>query len=449
MAGGCPERAVPVAGSQPRRCLIPVTPRLGRPRRVATISLHTSPLDQPGTGDAGGMNVYVVELAKRLVELGTEVDIFTRARRSDLPAVVEMFPGVLVRHVTAGPFEGLEKADLPAQLCAFTSGLLRVEALHEPGHYDLIHSHYWLSGQVGWLAKERWGAPLVHTMHTMAKVKNAYLAEGDAPEPTAREIGEAQVVAAADRLIASTAEESAQLVELYGADPERVATVAPGVDLDRFRPGSRPAARARLGLPPDEHIVLFVGRLQPLKAPDVLLHAVKELLATDGGLRGRLRVVIVGGPSGARPEPVAELAKLASGLGLADVVDFQPPVDHDQLADWYRAASVCVVPSYNESFGLVALEAQACGTPVVASAVGGLRTAVADGVSGLLVSGHRPHDYARAVHRLLSAPRLAGRLAAGAVEHAGRFSWAATAAGVLDVYRQALAGPPAAAVASL
>lgn len=427
-----------------------MTPRLGRPRRVATISLHTSPLDQPGTGDAGGMNVYVVELAKRLVTLGTEVDIFTRARSSALPPVVRMAPGVLVRHVTAGPFEGLEKGDLPAQLCAFTSGLLRVEALHEPGHYDLIHSHYWLSGQVGWLAKERWGVPLVHTMHTMAKVKNAYLADGDAPEPTAREIGEAQVVAAADRLVASTAEEAAQLVDLYGADPERVATVSPGVDLDRFSPGRRQAARTRLGLAADDLVVLFVGRLQPLKAPDVLVHAVRELLAVEPSLRARLRVVILGGPSGARPEPVAELAKLAGGLGVADVVSFQPPVDHDQLADWYRAASVCVVPSYNESFGLVALEAQACGTPVVAASVGGLRTAVADGTSGLLVDGHRPADYAAAIRRVLLTPRLADRLGAGAVDHAARFSWNATAAGVLDIYREALAAPSeGAAVAAL
>lgn len=408
------------------------------PRRIATISLHTSPLDQPGSGDAGGMNVYVVALARRLAELGIEVDIFTRATSSEAPGVQPLAPGVLVRHITAGPFEGLAKADLPAQLCAFTSGLLRVEALHEAGHYDLIHSHYWLSGQVGWLAKERWGVPLVHTMHTMAKVKNAALAEGDSPEPTAREIGEGQVVAAADRLIASTEQEAADLVGLYGADPERVAVVPPGVDLEVFKPGSRAAARRTLGLPDACALLLFAGRLQPLKAPDLLLRAAARLLADQPAWRGRLVVAIVGGPSGSAQQPADDLAKLAAELGLAESVRFEPPTDQVRLADWYRAADLTVVPSYSESFGLVALEAQACGTPVVAAAVDGLRTAVADGVSGTLVPGHHPAGYAAAIDAVLSNRELAGRLSAGALRHARRFSWAATASGALDVYRGAL-----------
>lgn len=410
------------------------------PRRVATISLHTSPLEQPGGGDAGGMNVYVVELAKRLVALGVQVDIFTRATASGLPPTVELTPGVTVRHITAGPYEGLEKADLPAQLCAFTSGVLRAEALQDPGHYDLIHSHYWLSGQVGWLAKERWGVPLVHTMHTMAKVKNAHLAAGDVPEPNAREIGEAQVVTAADTLVASTDEEADQLIELYGADPQRVFVVAPGVDLEVFSPGSRESALRRLGLPEQALMLLFVGRLQPLKAPDLLLHSAAALLERSPGLRDRLLVAVVGGPSGNRPEPVQGLAKLAADLGISEVVRFAAPVPHAELADWYRAAQVCLVPSYSESFGLVALEAQACGTPVVAAAVGGLRTAVADGVSGLLLEGHRPVQYAAAVGRLLEDPLLAERLSKGAVGHARRFGWEATARGVLAAYTDALAG---------
>jgi D-inositol-3-phosphate glycosyltransferase len=411
------------------------------PRRVATISLHTSPLDQPGTGDAGGMNVYVVALARRLAELGTEVDIFTRATSSEAPPTVPLAPGVLVRHVIAGPFEGLEKADLPAQLCAFTSGLLRVEASHEPGHYDLIHSHYWLSGQVGWLAKERWGVPLVHTMHTMAKVKNAALADGDAPEPTARQIGEEQVVAAADRLIASTEEEAAALVGLYGAEAERVAIVPPGVDLGVFRPGPRAAARRSLGIPPDAALLLFAGRLQPLKAPDLLLRSVARLVAGDPAWRGRLLVAVVGGPSGSRQQPVDDLARLAAELGIAELVRFEPPATQERLACFYRAADVCMVPSYSESFGLVAVEAQACGTPVIAAAVGGLRTAVADGISGLLVGGHDPAGYAAAIDRLLTSPRLAAELSAGALRHARNFSWAATADGALEVYRAALHRP--------
>ncbi len=405
------------------------------PRRVATISLHTSPLDQPGVGDAGGMNVYVVELSRRLAALGVEVDVFTRATSSSLPPVVELCPGVTVRHVTAGPYEGLHKDDLPGQLCAFASGILRVEAAHEPGWYDLVHSHYWLSGQVAWLAKERWGVPMVHTAHTLAKVKNAALADDDVPEPAAREIGEEQVVAAADRLVASTTEEARQLIELYGADPTRVATIAPGVDLERFRPGDRGAALRAVGLREDAVLLLFVGRLQPLKAPDLLIRAAAELVGHDPALRERLVVAVVGGPSGTDVQDPEHLTKLAASLGVGDVVVCTPPVEQDRLVDWYRAATAVVVPSYSESFGLVALEAQACGTPVVAASVGGLRTAVADDVSGLLVEGHRPGDYALALHRLIRDPGERERLAKGALDHASHFGWAHTATALLDVYR--------------
>src|SRR5918998_6765583 len=243
------------------------TSRPGTPRRVATLSVHTSPLDQPGAGDAGGMNVYIVEASRRLAARGVAVDIFTRATSSDLPPVVEMSPGVIVRHVSAGPFEDLGKEELPAQLCAFTAAVLREEAQHEPGHYDVVHSHYWLSGQVGWLAPDRWSVPLIHTAHTLAKVKNAALADGDRPEPRARVIGEQQVVAEADRLVANTEEEAAQLVEHYGADPRRTLVVPPGVDLDRFRPGDRAAAPRATGTADDALVLLFVGRIQPLKAP--------------------------------------------------------------------------------------------------------------------------------------------------------------------------------------
>ncbi len=208
------------------------------------LSVHTSPLHQPGTGDAGGMNVYIVELAKRLAATGIEVEVFTRATSGDVPCVVELAPGVLVRHVDAGPYEGLAKEDLPAQLCAFTHGVMRAEASQRPGYYDLVHSHYWLSGHVGWLAADRWGVPLVHAMHTMAKVKNAALASGDAPEPAARVIGETQIVEAADRLIANTAEEAAELERHYAAAGEKVAVVHPGVNLERFRPATGGPRRA-------------------------------------------------------------------------------------------------------------------------------------------------------------------------------------------------------------
>ena len=406
----------------------------GLPRRVATVSVHTSPLDQPGAGDAGGMNVYIVEASRRLAARGVEVDIFTRATSSDLPSVVEMSPGVTVRHVSAGPFEELGKEELPGQLCAFTAAVLREEAQHEPGYYDVVHSHYWLSGQVGWLARDRWSVPLVHTAHTLAKVKNEALADGDRPEPRARVIGEQQVVAEADRLIANTTEEARQLVRLYGADPGRTLVVPPGVDLDRFSPGSRAGARRALGVPADAVVLLFVGRIQPLKAPDVLLRAAAEMLADEPALRSRLRVHVVGALSGSGLEAPQQLQELASRLGIADVVHFFRPQPPERLAGHYRAADVTVVPSHNESFGLVALEAQACGTPVVAAAVGGLRTAVRDGVSGVLVDGHEPRDYASAVRTVLARREL---LAVGARRHAGQFSWDRTADALVEAYARA------------
>ncbi|MFC9507552.1 D-inositol-3-phosphate glycosyltransferase [Streptomyces sp. NPDC057002] len=410
-----------------------------RPRRVAMLSVHTSPLHQPGTGDAGGMNVYIVELAQRLAAQGVEVEIFTRATAAALPPTVELAPGVLVRHIDAGPYEGLNKEDLPAQLCAFTHGVMQAWAGHRPGHYDLVHSHYWLSGHVGWLAAQRWGVPLVHAMHTMAKVKNANLADGDSPEPAARVIGETQIVAAADRLIANTTEEADELARHYAADPDKLAVVHPGVNLTRFSPADgRAAARARLGLPQDALIPLFAGRIQPLKAPDVLLRAVAVLLDERPELRSRILVPVVGGPSGSGLAKPEGLQKLAARLGIADVVRFRPPVGQEQLADWFRAASLLVMPSYSESFGLVAIEAQAAGTPVLAAAVGGLPVAVRDGHTGFLVGGHNPADYARVLRDFADDPQLAPRMGAQAARHAQSFGWDTAAAATADVYTAAM-----------
>jgi D-inositol-3-phosphate glycosyltransferase len=369
-------------------------PRRAPLRRVAMLSLHTSPLEQPGIGDAGGMNVYVVELARRLGAMGVEVEVFTRAVSGDLPPVVEFAPGCVVRHVAAGPLEPL--------------------------------------------AKERWGVPLVHTMHTMARVKNAALADGDAPEPSARAIGEAQVVDAADRLIANTDAEARQLIQLYDADPARVAVVAPGVDLLRYRPGDRDKARAATGLPMDRQVLLFVGRIQPLKAPDLLVRALAVMVDRQPELRDRLLVVIVGGPSGSGTAEPKQVQQLATALGVDDLVRFEPPACGDDLADFYRAADLVVVPSYSESFGLVALEAQACGVPVVAARVGGLETAVLDGVSGALVDGHDPRVYADVLRSLLDDPVGRRRMSAAAVRHASGFGWDRTVDGVLDVYVDAL-----------
>ena len=407
-------------------------------RRVALLSIHTSPLDQPGTGDAGGMNVYVVETARRLAQAGVDVEIFTRATSSDLAPIVELADGVLVRHVVAGPFEGLRKQDLPGQLCAVSAAVMRAEASRPEGWYDLIHSHYWLSGQVGWLAADRWGVPLVHSMHTMAKVKNMDLAAGDTPEPQGRVIGEEQVVAAATRLIANTDDEARQLIDLYDARPERVDVVHPGVDLELFSPGDRAAARARHGVADDAIVLLFVGRIQPLKAPDVVLHSAARLVAEQPHLRDRLVVVVCGGPSGTGLDHPTSLVELAQELGITDLVRFEPPSTRSQLADWYRAADVTMVPSYSESFGLVAVESQACGTPVVAAGVGGLRTAVLDQVSGVLVDGHDPAQYARVLRDLIAHPERRGELSDGARMHASSFGWAATTAGLLTSYRHAV-----------
>ncbi len=374
------------------------------------------------------MNVYVLQTALELARRGVEVEIFTRATSSADAPLVQVAPGVLVRNVVAGPFEGLDKNDLPTQLCAFTAGVLRAEATHEPGYYDIVHSHYWLSGQVGWLASDRWAVPLVHTAHTLAAVKNAALAEGDAPEPALRAVGEQQVVDEADRLIVNTEIEAQQLVSLHNADRRHIDVVHPGVDLQVFTPGSKRDARAALGLDPDEKVVAFIGRIQPLKAPDVLLRAAAKL--------PDLRVVIAGGPSGSGLATPEGLVHLAAELGITDRVTFLPPQSRDDLVRVYRAADIVAVPSYNESFGLVAVEAQACGTPVVAAAVGGLPVAVRDGVSGALVDGHDPEAWAKTLDEVLAKDPVA--LSKAAVEHAATFSWAHTVDGLLDSYAHAI-----------
>ena len=403
--------------------------------RIAMLSVHTSPLDQPGTGDAGGMNVYVADLARALARRGSEVEIFTRATSSSLAESVEVGDGVTVRNIPAGPFEGLAKNDLPGQLCAFTAGVLRAEAGRTAGWYDVVHSHYWLSGHVGWLAADRWDVPLMHTMHTIAAVKNASLAPGDEPEPAGRLIGEQQLVDVADALVASTDDERAALVQHYQADPSRVFVVPPGVDLALFQAETHTRAelRRRLGLPESGHLVLFAGRVQLLKGPDVLVRALGVLAATG---RPVPHLVVLGGPSG-RPTTVRELQALAETLGVGHRVTVLPPVQRTELARWYRAADLVAMPSYSETFGLVAAEAQASGTPVVAAAVGGLRTVVEDGRTGVLVDGHDPVVWADRIAALLADDLRRLTLGVEAQQRAARFGWDTAAEAMLDVYAQA------------
>ena len=405
--------------------------------RIATVMVHTSPLDQPGIGDAGGMNIYVLESAQRMASMGVSVDIFTRRTDASQPDIVEISPGVRVRHFECG-HGSLTKEQLPAHIAGLSREFLRIV---KSENYDAIHSHYWLSGKVAMPAAKELGIPLIHTMHTMARVKNLNLAEGESPEPMIRVQGETQVVAAANALIANTDAEAASLVSLYDACPDTVHVVSPGVDLYTFTPGQgRSAAREVVGLPHDAMVVSFVGRIQPHKGPEVLIRATSELVKHTPLMRHKLVVNIMGGASGANTDEVDRLKELSTWLGIDDVVRFEPPVARKDLAQWYRAADLIVVPSYSESFGLVALEAQACGTPVVATAVGGLRTAVADGISGVLVDGHDPKAWSSVIVRLLQEPQRRVLLSMGAIEHASHFGWDATARGTLDIYDLVIGG---------
>jgi D-inositol-3-phosphate glycosyltransferase len=407
--------------------------------RVAVVSLHTSPLDQPGTGDSGGMNVYIRAAADSLAARGVGVDVFTRCQGRGGPDIEELESGTRIIQVKAGPCAPVAKEELPQFLPEFLGGVLRRQEA-ESSRYDLVHSHYWLSGWVGRSTKEIWGIPLVASFHTLGKVKNASLAPGERPESAARLAGEEAVIGDADRIMAATPAEAAQLVGLYTADPGRISLVPPGVDHQLFFPRPKDEAKARLHLA-GVRLLLFVGRLQAHKGPDIAIRALAEMVARDP--EGTMDVVlaVVGGPSGAgHGIEVGRLMELAAALGVGERVMFFPPQPQSRLADFYAAAETVLVPSRSESFGLVALEAQACGTPPVASAVGGLRYVVADGVTGFLVEGHDPGDHAENVLRLLRDPRRAARMGRAAVAMSLRFSWESTAEEILSVYREVLDG---------
>ncbi|MEY2398723.1 MAG: D-inositol-3-phosphate glycosyltransferase [Actinomycetota bacterium] len=386
------------------------------------MSLHTSPLAQPGTGDGGGMNVYVRELSSALARAGVECDVYTRADRPGLDDVVRVEPGFRVHHIPAGPAAAVDRHALPGVVDEFTEGVL-ARLRRTPA--DALHANYWLSGLAGHAIKHALDLPLVSTFHTLARVK----ADAGDDEPEERVRAEHDVMACSDAVLASCSVEAAQLRQLYGVDPERIEIVAPAVDHAFFAPGNRAQARRAIGLPEDPQVLLFVGRIQALKGLDVAIAAFAQIDDVDALL------VVVGGPSG--PEGEAEHArveKLAADLGVADRIVWRDPQPHEVLSTYYRASNVVLVPSRSESFGLVALEAAACGTPVVAAAVGGLRTLVDHGRTGFLVEGRDPTVFAAFAGEITRNDALAQAMGAAGAAQAQKYQWSISAARLRRLY---------------
>lgn len=391
-------------------------------RRVAVISLHTSPLLQPGSGDSGGMNVYVREVVSSLAQAGVECVTYTRADREGLPAEVVVEPNHTVVFVEAGPHH-LPKEALAEVVDEFTDRVL--DHLRSIGGADVVHANYWLSGLAAHRIKHELDIPFVSTFHTLARVKS----EGGDPEPGCRSRAEAELINCADAICVSCVEEEQQFRRLYGDPQGQIEIIAPGVEHALFGPGDQRGARAAIGMPHDVPMLLFVGRIQPLKGPDVAIRALDELHRPDA------RLVIVGGASGSEGDgEVARAHQLVDELGLHDRVRFVPPQPHHILSSYYRAADVVVVPSRSESFGLVALEAAACGIPVVASAVGGLQSLVDHGETGYLVPDRDPRAFADAIGRILDDPLLAASMSVASAARASRYTWGFAAARLRRLY---------------
>jgi D-inositol-3-phosphate glycosyltransferase len=402
--------------------------------RIAVLSLHTSPTAALGQNANGGLNVCVRETCLAFSERGIATDVFTRRVEPNghgEPLRVEELAALSrVIYLPIAPSGPLSKYELLDHAASFGDSVAAF-AEREQLSYDLIHSHYWLSGVAAERLRERLGVPWVHTAHTLGLVKNRQLAEGAMPEPPQRIRAERAIAAQADRIVASTEDEAEDWVWLYAGRPERIRVVAPGVDLLAFRPQARAHAKRRLGYA-GRPLVLFVGRLERLKGVDVLLRAVALL---DRELRGELRVVIIGQDgSDADQSETARLRALVAELKLEDQIEFVGTVPHDRLPSYYSAADVCVMPSHSESFGLVALEAQACGCPVLAASVSGLQSVVRDEITGFLVPDHEPASYAARLHRLLGDPELSEQMGRRGTLLAQRFTWSRTADRLLEVY---------------
>ena len=390
-------------------------------RRVAVLSLHTSPLAQPGVGDGGGMNVYVRELVSALAHAGVDCTTYTRATHRDMAREIQVEPNHKVVHIEAGDF-ALEKGELFGVVPEFTDRVL--DHITKNGGTDVVHANYWLSGLSGHALKHELDVPLVSTFHTFARVKSL----GGDPEPQLREQSETEVIGCSDAICVSCTEEERQFVDLYGNPPGKIEIVAPGVEHAFFAPGDKSGARRALELG-DGPVLLFVGRIQPLKGADVAVRSLAALGRRDAML------LIVGGASGTEGhQEMDHLWSLIDEFNLGDQVRFVPPQAHHILSTYYRAADVVLVPSRSESFGLVALEAAACGTPVVANAVGGLLTIVEHGRTGFLVADRQPDVFARHIANILDNPEMAERMSMNASDRALNYTWGFAAARLRRTY---------------
>ncbi len=410
--------------------------------RIAVLSVHTSPLARLGSHDSGGMNVYVRRLSEELGRLGIGVDVFTRRSDNHAPAVVEFGPDVRLLHIKAGPSRYVSKRHLVDYLPEFVSGVKRVsEGL--PEGYALVHGHYYLSGWVGAVLAHCWQVPHVQSFHTLARVKNSALPETATLESVRRIDMEAKVMASADRIVATSPTDKQDVIRHYGVSPDKISVVPPGLDLSLFHRMDRDLAKQQLGLD-GKRMLLFVGRMDRIKGVETLLRMAGELIAADPHLR--LSVLIVGGDRQVRviddaSRELVRLRTLVGELGLRRVVKFVGPKEQHDLPAYYAAADVCVVPSYAESFGMVAVEAMACGTPVVASRVGGLQSTVVDGVTGFLVPSGRPDEFARRVRQVLDSPELRDRLGQAAVQAASRYRWPSVARQLEALYASLISQP--------